>query len=708
MLPSTTPLTRLSAGPIIAASALLFLALASHGRSQTVGQSNTELPEITITADADPEPQLIIPYLPPVEGTKIYAGKKATLLNLQALPEVQANNYNQAFALTPGLQIADSATPLVNLSYRGIGSPDKSQFLMLLQDGIPMAADPQGYPESYWTPPLESTQRIEFIRGGASLMYGPQPAGALNYVSPMPRTDRVFGMQTKNIFGSNNLYSTYNSFDGTSGKLGYYGYLNHRSGDGFRTANSDFDVTGGRLKLVYQQDKDTRWIGSFDAYSDRHGEAGGLSQADYAANRNQTVRPYDRFKLSRYAASVELQHKFSSRTEMSIKTWVSAVNRWSRRQTGGFGTVTAATNDLERQKFNTVGIEPRVRHDYELWGGNHSLAAGMQFYLCYSPRIDATGATPTDNTGTVITDAQRHVTYSSFFLENKFTFGRLTITPGFRMEMMSQSITVTNFGPNSQTHTRKVSHQPLFGIGIAYDLGNQTSIYANVSQSYRPIVFGATLIPAPGGKASDLAPGLTWTYELGMRGAPRPWFNWDSSFFLIDLDNQVGFENNTLDNVGRSINYGWDGAFQLDLIGALDAVNGTHRAERLGSLNFYSNLSLLKAQLSGPTNDGGKPQYAPPYILRTGLIYKRQSGLKIAFLGTFMGQQNGGDDGNPQYNIPSFSTWDLTAEVPVSKNFSVLAGLNNVFDRHYFTLVDSSGIQPANGRNFYVGGSLKF
>ena len=706
------------AGPALAAAALLFLAFASHARSQTtssaafqapqVVEDATELPSMTITADALMEPPIKIPYLPPVDGTKIYAGKKATSLSLESLPEVQANNYNQAFALTPGLQIADAATPLVNLSYRGIGSPDKSQFIMMLQDGIPIAADPQGYPESYWTPPLESTQRIDFVRGGASLMYGPQPAGALNYVSPMPRTDRVLGMQTKNIYGSNNLYSSFNSFDGTSGKLGYYGYFNHRSGDGFRAANSDFEINGGRLKLVYQQDADTRWIGSLDGFTDNHGEAGGLSRAQYDTNRTQTVRLYDRFKLSRYAASVELEHKISSQTQVSVKTWATAVDRWSRRQNvgAGFGTV-APGNDIEHQKFFTAGMESRIRHDYELAGGQHSLAAGMMFYLCRSPRTDSVGATATENVGTLITDAQRHVTYGSVFVENKFTFGKLTITPGFRMEMMSQSIAVSNVGVD-QINTRKVSTQPLFGLGLSYDLGNQTSVYANVSQAYRPIVFGATLIPAPGSKASDLAPGLTWSYELGMRGTPRRWFTWDSSFFLIDLDNQVGFEDGHLDNVGRSINYGWDGAFQLDLIGAMDALNGTNHGERLGSLNFYTNLSLLKAQLHGSTNNGGRPQYAPPYMLRSGLIYKRPSGLKLAFLGTMMGQQNAGDDGDPDYKVPAYVTFDLTAEVPITKHFSVLAAVNNVFDAHYFSLVDSTGISPANGRNFYVGGSLKF
>ncbi|MCB1277557.1 TonB-dependent receptor [Prosthecobacter sp.] len=705
-----------SVGPAMAAAALLFLAFASHARSQTLSNpvikpktaNATELPNIVITADAPEDPPVIIPYLPPVEGTKIYAGKKATSLNLQTLPEVQANNYSQAFAMTPGLLTAEESTPLVSLGYRGIGSPDRAQYMMVLQDGIPIAADPQGYPESYWTPPLESTQRIDFVRGGASLLYGPQPAGALNYVSLMPRTDRLFGMHTKHIFGSNNLYSTFNSFDGSAGKWSWVGWFNYRSGEGFRAANSDFEVIAGRLKLIYQAATDTRWIFSLDAGSDRHSEPGGLTQAAYNADRNQTVRRSDRFNLTRYVASAELQHKLSEQTELSLKIWAGAYDRWSRRQTGGFGTVTALTNTIAQQQFYNWGIEPRIRHDYELWGGNHSLAAGMQFYMCHSPLTTATGASPTADTGTLTTDAQRDVIYGSFFLENKFTFGRLTITPGFRMELINQDVTVRNVAISAQRDNNKFDTQPLFGLGLSYDLGNETAVYANVSQSYRATTFGQTLVTTAGGTASDVAPSQGWNYEIGVRGNPRPWFAYDSSFFLIDLDDKLGTAGVNIQSVGRSINYGWDGAVQLDVIGALDAWNGTHRGDRLGSFNLYGNISLLEARLDGGVNDGGTPQYAPPYMIRTGAIYKRKSGLKIAFLGTLVARHYGNDTNTGNFVIPAYTTWDLTAEVPVCKNFSILAGLNNVFDKHYYSIVTSSGIIPAYGRNCYVGGSLKF
>jgi outer membrane receptor protein involved in Fe transport len=193
-----------------------------------------------------------------------------------------------------------------------------------------------------------------------------------------------------------------------------------------------------------------------------------------------------------------------------------------------------------------------------------------------------------------------------------------------------------------------------------------------------------------------------------VRGTPRPWFTYDTALFLVDLDNKYGTAGPNLTSVGRSINYGWDGAIQFDVIGALDAANGTHHGNQLGALNLYANASILEARLTGGANNGGTPQFAPPYMVRTGVIYSRKNNFKLAFLGTLMAAHNGSDTDTATFNIPAYTTWDLTAEIPLSKNLTLMAGLNNVFDKTYFARVNGGGIDPAYGRNFYVGGSVTF
>ncbi len=702
-------------GPLLALAAILALALASHAQSPT--PATTELEAITIYGEAEADSLAQSAFPQAVEGTKIYAGKRATVIDLDALPKVQANNYRQALASTPGLLFSEETTPLVSIGYRGIGEPHRFQFMQVLKDGVPIHADQFGYPEAYYTPPLDVVDRIEFIRGGGSLMYGPQPGGAFNYVTYMPQRDKPFGFRTQNIFGTDNLFSSYTAVDGTYGDWGYYGYFNHRSSDGFRQWNSDYRLDGGNVKLVHTINDDTRVIFGVDMYEEEHGEPGGLTAANFAANPEMTTRLNDRFRLRRYIGTAELQHRIQEGTELSVKAWGGFYERWSKRQIGGgFGTLpagaAAGTNNIENQQFYTFGIEPRVRHDWEAWGDKHTLTAGMQYYYAYSPRVDKRGISAGAEDGNIFLDSRRETIYGSLFAENKFTFGKFSITPGFRLEMIKQDVQSRNFAPAtgafaSEVRKSQTDVQPLFGLGLSYDLGNESSLYANVSQGYRSTVFQESIVSQPGVVATDATPGISWSYEVGARGKPTRWLTFDTSAFLIDLDNRFGTVTTggvtRLTSVGRSINYGWDGAVEIDLLRLAHP-----ESERTDSLNFYTNVSILEAELHGGPSDGGSPQYAPDYMIRTGFIYKRGDRLKLAFLGTLVADHNAQDNSNPQFDIPSYMTWDLTAEAKVTEHFSVMAGINNIFDESYYARVRPDGIDPAYGRNFYLGGSVKF
>ena len=737
---SQPPLSRFispsSLGPALALGAVLLIAVASHAETGFPADlpgaeqqrqaefrvladietlDSAELEETVIYGESEEEGLIQMPFPKAVEGTRIYAGKRASVIDLDALPKVQANNYRQALSSTPGLLFSEETTPLVSIGYRGLGEPHRFQFMQVMKDGIPIHADPFGYPEAYYTPPLDVVDRIDFVRGGGSLMFGPQPGGAFNYITYMPSRDRQFGFRTQNIFGSDNLYSNYTAVDGTIGALGYYGYFNHRSSEGFRTHNSDYRLDGGNVKFVYDFSKDTRLIFNVDLYEEEHGEPGGLTQAAFASNPSAITRPHDRFRLKRYAGSMELQHKIQEGTELNVKTWGGFYERWSKRQTGGgFGTPSAATtNNIEDQQFYTFGIEPRIRHDWEAWGGKHTLAAGMHFFYAYSPREDRRGIRADAEDGVLFLDSTRETTYGSIFAENKFTFGRLSITPGFRMELIRQQVHSRNYNPGTGAFTGEVfkskgEAQPLFGLGLAYDLGHDSMIYANASQSYRTSIFTESIVAQPGLTATDSEPGLTWSYELGVRGRPVKWFSYDTSVFLLDMDNRFGVAAGVLRSVGRSINYGWDGAVDVDLIALTDRLSGRGNVERSSSLNFYTNVSLLEAELHGGPANGSRPQYAPNYMVRSGLIYKQTDRVKVGLMGTFVGDHNAQDNNAPQFDVPAYMTWDLTAEVKVHKNLTLMAGINNLFDESYYARVRNDGIDPAYGRNFYLGGMVSF
>jgi Fe(3+) dicitrate transport protein len=689
------------------------------------------LPEVVVTAEPIDAGLVQAPFLPDTRATQIFSGKKSSVIDFDAMPQIQTDNYRQAFAKTPGLLTSELSNPsLLSIGSRGIGDPHESQNLLVLKDGIPFVLDLFGYPTVYYAPPFESVDRLEFLRGGSSLLYGPQPSGSLNYVTHVPRRDRTWAVETQHVFGSDGLYSTYSTVDGTIGRVGYLVSFDHRQGNSFRSTNSDYVLDGGNLKLVIDADKPTRWIFNMDAYSADSGEPGGLTFAsggtalNYNTDRDQAQLAFDRVRVERYAPSLTYEHDFSDATKLEVKTWGGYVSRYSKRQRGtGFGTaptgLIATTNNITEHLFYSFGTDVRLGHEWDAWDEVHKLTAGFTTYYSDSPFSNKRGLSPDAEDGAYFNDIKRDTIYGSYFIENKFQFGRLSVVPALRVEHIAQSIKDltrndnNTFAPLTLRDRSDFALEPLVGLGLSYNLDYDITLYGNVSQGYKPQTYADSLPVDNNTAVVDLAPGKIWTYETGIRGTPFAWLNWDTSVFLIDYNDRFGSTSaggiTTVQNVGRSINKGWDAALEIDLLGAWDAVHKTTHSEKFGSFSLYGNFELLDAHfISGPL-DGKEPQYAPSYTVRAGAIYKLHDRIKLSFLGTFVGEHFANDNNTANFTIPDYMVWDLTLEAKVYKDYvTLLGGINNLFNEDYYSRIRSNGIDPANGRNFYTGIRVAF
>lgn len=657
------------------------------------------------------------PFLPAVQGTRINTGKKSSNVVLDQIPAISNNNFRQTLAKTPGLLLSEESTPLFSVGYRGL-EPHRAQFTQVLKDGVPIHADMFGYPEAYYAPVLQTVDRVEFLRGGAGLMYGPQPGGALNFVTHKPATDTKLRLQSENIFGTDNLFSTYESLTGTIGPVGYLGYFHERQGDGFRQHNSDFEVISGGLKTTINQTGDSRLTLNYEEYHEEHGEPGGLTREQFDANDSVSTREFDRFRLERYYGSILYEKEFSPETQLDFLVYGGHYRRYSKRQRGGgFGTMptgaAASSNDIEEQDFYNLGFEPRLRHDYDLFGETHTLTVGTHTFMSHAPRVDQRGASAAADSGVVRKHSSRDAWYLSAFIENAFRWANLTVTPGVRLEHFWQRIDEKINADKTSVplaDDRQFDFVPLFGLGVTYEVVKQVEIYTNISQAYRPKVFSQA-VPTGTNQVvnSDLQEGKSWQMDVGVRGRPMPFWSWDISYFLLELNNQIGTVGNSVENVGDLRNHGLEFFTDLDLIGFYDHLNQTAHAEKLGSLAPFVTLTLIDGEFREGPNSGREPQYAPKYNVRTGLNYAWHDRVKVSFLGTLVGEHFADDASTANRFIPSYKVWDLTAEVNLLKNaldkfdLSVFGGINNVFDEHYYSRVRGDGIDPAYGRNVYGG-----
>jgi len=79
--------------------------------------------------------------LPEVDGPTITVTKKTSVVQLNDVPTIIDNNQRELFDRLPGIVLAEQQNPTeLNLSYRGLGNPQESEYILLMQAPAPRSA----------------------------------------------------------------------------------------------------------------------------------------------------------------------------------------------------------------------------------------------------------------------------------------------------------------------------------------------------------------------------------------------------------------------------------------------------------------------------------------------------------------------------------------------------------------------------------------
>ena len=194
----------------------------------------------------------VFPFDPVVvTGTRIKSPKVDIPLSISIIPErvIEEQNHIPLLDLVsqnvPGLFVTRrtnigygvASGSAGQISIRGIGSFPNTQVLVLI-DGRPDIMGMFGHPlgDAYF---LHDVEKIEVVRGPASLLYGSNAMGGAINIIPKHSRKRGFHINIPLRYGSfNSKYAAINhSFDRES--LGYSVSLGSRNSDGFRTDGND-------------------------------------------------------------------------------------------------------------------------------------------------------------------------------------------------------------------------------------------------------------------------------------------------------------------------------------------------------------------------------------------------------------------------------------------------------------------------------------
>ena len=517
------------------------------------GQNATELPKVEVREHSQDDTRPKLQYImKEVDGPLITVTKKTTVTKIDNIPTIVDNNLRDLFAQTPGLYYSEQQSPgQLNLSYRGIGNPQESEFVTVMLDGIPLEGDWVGFPTVYTFPLPQTLSQIQMIRGGSSLLYGPEPPPAINLISRKPVADREFSGYTENIAGSNGMFGTFNEVSGTKNSWDYLADINYRKDDGQRD-NGKSELAGGDMHVGYRTD-DSYTALDLHAYDLATGDPGKLNYAQFQQDADQTTTPFNKLWTDRYVLSLSHEQKFGADSELFAKVWYGYQDQASRSQDRGNPPTTATLQD---EKFNFTGIDVRsVTH----WGRGNAFTIGTTLYHSDAPfrqwEEDNLSPDRYDRFGDPCVAAtqvncekfrqQRSSDYGAVFAENVFRLDNgWHIVPSVRIDHEKIDI-------DEQIHTprppdalidRSVDHTvPLFGLGFGNDFGHANESYFNVSQGWRPVryfdigsPFGAL---DPNLNNPDPTHVLSW--EAGVHGTPLAGLFYDASLFWVDVKDRI-------------------------------------------------------------------------------------------------------------------------------------------------------------------------
>ncbi len=700
--------------------------------------------------------------LNPVEGTAIYAGKKSEVILVdQIVGNVSANNARQIYSQVVGLNIYENGDAGLQLNVGGRGlDPNRTSNFNTRQNGYDISADVLGYPESYYTPPAEALSQIEVVRGAASLQYGTQFGGLLNFKFKNPNPVKKLEWISRQSYGSFNLFTSFNSISGTVGKFSYYTYLNYKQGDGFRP-NSAFESKNHFASLNYDFGNNTSLTFESTYLNYLAEQAGGLTDTQFNQDINQSNRDRNWFSVDWHLFALKFKKKISYKTDFSLNLFGLDAQRDALGFRGdprdpqsnpmtAIDDPNSITRDLIQGHFNNWGAESRILTRYKLGQKDAVFLIGSKYYQSKNTYRQGPGTNGSDSnfsfTNIDFPNYPNQADFDlpnfnlAFFAENIFfVTDKFSLTPGFRYEYIrtesegdyvelgfdgaGEVISRLDTSDN-RSFNRAIA---LFGLGASHQYSESLELYANISQNYRSVTFSDIRVVNPSFIIdANISDERGFTSDIGIRGKWRKKLSFDVSGFIINYNDRIGTilvgegpdkGDRVRKNIGDAFIYGFESFIEWNTL-----KNGDIEQQWF-TLNPFLNLAITQSQyLNSEENNvkGKMVEFIPLINLKTGVRFGYKNFLgNLQF--THLSKQYT-DAENSQVpetgdsregtigEIPAYSIMDLSLSYRF-RQFTLETGSNNLLNEKYFTRratgYPGPGIIPSDPRSFYVALEVK-
>jgi len=551
----------------------------------------------------------------------------------------------------------------------------------------------RGYPNM---PDASTLERIEVLRGPASMLYGRgDPGGTFNIVSKQPQAERrtVLGSQVNTDGLRRGTLDTTGALD-DSAAFTYRFNLVAEGSDSFRD-----HVESERYNIApvlrWQLSDDTALILEGDYMHNRHPLDRGLTRYQNQAGD----LPRDRFlgeesagKLTNQNATTQLRLEHQLDGQWMLRGGVQYLDGsldGGAVENNGLAADgrTVGRNYSERWlNWNDLAVQANLEGHFDAAGLAHTLLLGVEFdEYNYDSQIDRSGGATSDFPldlydpiyGQPLPALTRTTTYDdenlksyAFFLQDQIALTeRLTAQVGARLERFEQRYDnkLTPAGSWDQAHN---AVSPRFGL--IYDLTDALAVYANTSRSFKPNR-GADR----SSQAFDPEKGIA--HEVGIKyDLPEHDLSVTAALFHITKENVLTsdpLDSNYQVAAGEARSRGFD----ISVAG-----NITPQWRVIGGYAYVDAEVTESSSVSMPV--GTRLANVPRHSFNLLDTYEFAEG-PLAGLGVGMGVKyvgnRKGSASNSAFDMDAYTTVDLLAYYPLTERVRLNLNLNNLFDEEY-------------------------
>lgn len=583
---------------------------------------------------------------------------------------------NEVFRKVAGVHVVDEegAGMRINIGIRGM-DPDRSKGVLVLEDGIPVALNPYGEPEMYYSPVIDRMAGVEVLKGSGQIVFGPQTVGGVvNYITANPTRNQRVGVRVAG--GSGGLLNTMLTYSNTFNQIGFVGTLLHKRAD--KLGYAGFGLTDFTGKLVFPTGERSKLILKLGVYDELSNSTYiGLTRTMYESGDQDftLMAPDDRLSVRRYSFSAA--HLLAVNENLRVNTTVfgyTVTRNWQRQdfsnnesvsnKTGviwGDTTVAGGAVYMRNQnahrdrQFEVLGAESRMFMDYKAGKSKGELQAGVRFLYerAFEQRVNGKKADAAS--GDLVEDEIRTGNAVSIFLQNRLELSRkLSFNAGVRTEIYDyeRNILRNTFRINNVSRvvdTNVLAGNTIMGLipgaGLNYTINSSMTMFAGVHRGFAPPRIKDAITSS--GEVYNLDAELSWNYEAGVRGRYKKLVNYELTGFYMDFSNQIipvsessGGTGSGLVNGGRTKHQGVEMSYRFHLNELFDMKS---------LLCLSGNHTFVQATFAGNRFEteggdtinirGNLTPYAPGYFHSVSLNYELTGGVGILFNATMVGKQ---------------------------------------------------------------------